>query len=195
MQRLSICVDIDGTITDEYYWLKRATEYFNLAVKPEDVLVYDIKAVLGISVEQYNEFYAQVGTELHRDAEIRSGVKPVIDCLYDDHQIHFVSARSRAMLDVSIEWLKRHRIPMDSISLLASHDKVSRAIDLYCDIFIEDRYETAIQLAQAGIDVLLINTAYNQGILPGNVTRVSNWYQIKLIIDEISSQFDMKLAQ
>ncbi|MGI6297814.1 MAG: hypothetical protein ACOX1T_01175 [Saccharofermentanales bacterium] len=37
---------------------------------------------------------------------------------------------------------------MNSISLLASHDKVQRAFELECDLFIEDRYENTIETRQ-----------------------------------------------
>ena len=195
MKCLNICIDIDGTVTVADYWLSRANAHFNRSIKPEEILVYDIPAVMGISTDEYQAFYDQFGVEIHRDTEIRPGVKPVIDRLYIDHRIHFVSARSRDMLDVSVEWFRRHRIPMDSLTLLNSPDKVSRAIDLLCDVFIEDRYETAIQLAKAGFDVLLIDTTYNQGHLPANVTRVTHWRQIELLIEDFSRQYDLKLAQ
>lgn len=195
MKQLSICIDIDGTVTDAYYWLKPANEFFNLSVEPEEIRVYDIPTALGIHPDDYDAFYIRHGVELHRQAEIRSGVKQVIDRLYHYHQIHFVSARSTEMLDVSVEWFRKHQLAMDTMTLLGSHDKVSRAIDLLCDVFIEDRYENAIQLARAGMDVLLVDTTYNQGILPSNVTRVTDWHEIELIIRKISQQSTLKLAQ
>ena len=88
------------------------------------------------------------------------------------------------MRDVTTKWFANHRIPMHSLSLLGSHNKVGKANDLSCDIFIEDRYENAIQLAMAGFEVLLIDCYYNRGHLPSNVTRVRSWFEIENIIED-----------
>ena len=115
---------------------------------------YDIHKVLGIEMEAYDRFYEQYGVQLHRDSKVRPGATRVINRLIHSHQIHFVTARAEKMRDASLEWLNRHRMPMNSISLLASHDKVQQAFEFECDLFIEDRYENAIQLANARFPVI-----------------------------------------
>ncbi|CAK7079165.1 MAG: Nucleotidase [Tissierella sp.] len=87
------------------------------------------------------------------------------------------------MKNVTYLWFSHHKIPMNSLTLLGSHDKVGTAKDLSCDIFIEDRYENAIQLAESGFEVLLMDCNYNKGPLPSNVTRVTNWFEIENIIE------------
>lgn len=182
MQRLSLCIDIDGTVTDPYYWIPRANKYFKRNVRPEDVIYYKMHEVLGIEENEYDEFYSIYGTMLHKEAEIRSGVREVISDLYKTHYVHFVTAREEAMEFVSLDWLNKHRIPYDTISLLGTPDKVQRAGELESDIFIEDCYENALQLAGAGFEVLLIDCSYNQGPILPNITRVYHWHQIKEII-------------
>ncbi len=105
-------------------------------------------------MEAYDRFYEQYGVQLHRDSKVRPGATRVINRLIHSHQIHFVTARAEKMRDASLEWLNRHRMPMNSISLLASHDKVQQAFEFECDLFIEDRYENAIQLANARFPVI-----------------------------------------
>jgi uncharacterized HAD superfamily protein len=120
---------------------------------------------------------------MHKEAIIRDGVKDVINKWYDKYMIHFITAREERMREVTLEWLDNNQIPMDSIALLGNTNKVQQAQIAGCDIFIEDRYENAIQLAEAGYDVLLIDCGYNKGELPKNVTRVRNWIQIDKIIE------------
>lgn len=182
MQRLSLCIDIDGTITDPYYWLPRANKFFGKKIRPEDVTTYDMHEVLGIEEREYNEFYNFFGATMHHEAGIRGGVSEVLRDFYKTHYIHFVTAREEAMRFVSVDWLSQHHIPYDTISLLGSHDKVQSAVDLECDFFIEDKYDNAIQLATAGFEVLLIDCNYNRGPLLPNITRVYDWQQIKKII-------------
>jgi len=190
MRSLNLCIDIDGTVTEPFYWLQRANEYFKANVKPKEINVYEIHQVYGVEESHYNEFYNLFGRLLHTESKMRLGAGKVISNLYAHHQIHFVTAREEKMRSVSTDWLAKHKIPMDSISLLGTHNKVKRANELNCDIFIEDRYDNAVQLAEAGFDVLLIDCSYNKGPLPVNVKRIKYWYQIENYINVLSLQFD-----
>lgn len=88
----------------------------------------------------------------------------------------------------SIEWLEKYKMPIDSISLLGSYDKVNKAKELECDIFIENRYENAVQLSEAGFNIILIDCNYNKGILHDSVVRLKNWYQIEIIVSDYSNE-------
>ncbi|AOY77474.1 5' nucleotidase, NT5C type [Clostridium formicaceticum] len=184
MKHLNLCIDIDGTITEAYDWIPRANDYFSRKIAPKDVKVYEIHEVLGVSRKAYDEFYTLYGEVLHEEAKIREGVKTIVNELYKQHKIHFVTAREEKMKDVTNRWFIHHQISSHSLSLLGSHNKVTKAQELACDIFIEDRYENAMQLSLAGFEVLLMDCHYNQGILPPKVTRVNNWYEISDIIEK-----------
>lgn len=183
MKKLNLCVDIDGTVTEPYYWLERANRYFDRQLKPEDITAYEIHRMLDIGEDDYSEFYELYGKLLHRESKARFGASETIQRLYQQHNIHFVTAREEKMRETSIEWLARHQMPMDTISLLGSHYKVEKARELKSDLFIEDCYSNALMLAGAGFDVLLIDCTYNKGPLPQNVTRVKNWLEISKIAE------------
>lgn len=192
MKRLNLCIDIDGTVTEPYYWIEKANEYFGTSIKASDVICYDIHKILGVEDKDYIEFYKKFGKTIHRESDMRHGASEVINRLYNNHFIHFVTARDVGMRQTSIEWLDKFNIPIDSISLLGSHDKVNKAKELKSDIFIEDRYENAVQLSEAGFDVILIDCNYNKGILHDKVHRVKNWYQIEKIISDRSREAQKK---
>jgi len=187
LRKLNLCIDIDGTVTEPYYWLEQANRYFDRQVKPEDVTVYEFYKVLDVGESDYDEFYGLYGKLIHRESNARFGASEAIRRLYREHRIHFVTARDQKMTETSMEWLARHQMPMDSIHHLGSYYKVEKARELQSDLFIEDNYNTSVQLAKAGFDVLLIDCTYNKGPLPENVTRVKNWSEIEKIV-EIKSQ-------
>lgn len=193
LKSLSLCIDIDGTVTEPYYWLERANAYFGSSLLPEHVTQYEIHKLLGVEPEVYLDFYEHNGIYLHSEAEIRIGARDVINSLYDNHIIHFVTAREERMTDVSVKWLNGHQIPMDSITHLGSHHKVEKAVELQADFFIEDSLDNALELAASGFQVLLIDCTYNKGLLPHNVMRVSNWFQIERIIDVRARQIPGRL--
>lgn len=178
IKELNICIDIDGTITEPYYWLKRVNDYFHTNIQEEDVTVYEIDKIIEIEPTAFYDFYLKNGELLHKEAQIRPKAKEVINELNNRHKIHFVTARDEIMREVTFEWMKRYSISMDTISFLGSHNKVGKAKELQCDVFIEDRLENALQLSEFDFQVLLVDCNYNQGKLPNNIVRVKNWEEI-----------------
>jgi hypothetical protein len=188
MNRLSLCIDIDGTVTEPHYWLRRANQYFSKELKPEDITCYEPYQALGIDPRVYRKFYDAYGPKLHAESQIREGVQEVLNDLFPHHWLHFVTAREERMHDLSVAWLTKHQLPMHSITLLGHPNKAEKAKELMCDFFMEDSLDNAIQLARAGFAVLLVDCTYNQAELPQNITRVRDWYEIKRLIEQHASE-------
>ncbi|MDD7794226.1 5' nucleotidase, NT5C type [Clostridium sp. 'White wine YQ'] len=188
MNNLNICIDIDGTITDAYYWLDLCNYYFNTNITKEQVTEYAIHNVLGVNEEAYNEFYEKNKFILHEDQPLRENVQEIITKLAEDNSIYFVTARDTSLSMLTHRYLRNNNIPYNDLFVLGSHYKVDKAIDLNCDIFIEDNYENAIQLSTAGFKVLLLDTNYNRHILNENIIRVHYWNEIYEIIEKLLLQ-------
>jgi len=178
MKILNICIDIDGTITDPYYWLDEANKYFNKNVTTDQVTEYYIHKVMDIDILRYQEFYEKIKIEMHSNQELREDVKKALDKLSILHNIYFVTARDTSLTMVTHSYLKNNELKYDELFLLGSHYKVEKAKELDCNIFIEDSYENAIQLSKAGFKVLLMDTNYNRRKLNENIIRVYNWKEI-----------------
>ncbi|TCO67880.1 5' nucleotidase, NT5C type [Marinisporobacter balticus] len=178
MNRLNICVDIDGTLTEPYYWLDKANNYFKTNIEPKHVTQYDIHEVIGICREDYLNFYKQYGEEIHLSAKLRNDARDVLERIEKNNNIYYVTAREARMQDVTNKWFERNDLPNGRLFLLGSHYKVEKAKELNCHIFIEDRYENAIQLALAGFHVLLIDCEYNRQPLIYGITRVFSWKDV-----------------
>lgn len=190
--RLNLCNDIDGTITEPYYWLGLANRYFNTNVSPKQVTCYEIHKVLDIPQEDYLKFYEELGEKLHSDSKVRESAVMILRRLDQIHNIHYVTARETKMREVTKKWIVKNNLPNSQLHLLGSHYKVQKAEELKCDIFIEDRYENALQLALAGFKVLLIDCTYNRSPLIHGITRVYSWMDI---YEEIESYADSKRAR
>lgn len=188
MKNLNICIDVDGTITDAYYWLDLCNEYFNKSVTEEEVTEYFIHKVLGVRAEEYIEFYEKFKFRIHSEQKIRQDAKAIIKRLYMLHNIYFVTAREKSLTILTHSYLRKNKIPYDDLFVLGSHYKVDIARNLSCDVFIEDNYDNAIQLYSAGFKVLLIDTNYNKQPLTENITRVYGWNEIYEIIDKLLLQ-------
>ncbi len=188
MKTLNICIDIDGTITDPYYWLDFANEYFNKCITKEQVTEYYVHKVMNIEEDEYDSFYAENKFKIHSEEKIRDEVEVILKNLNVMHNIYFVTARDKELEVLTHLYLRENQIPYDELFVLGSTDKVEKAVELKCSVFIEDSYENAIQLSNAGFMVLLLDTNYNRKPLNENILRVYSWKEIALIINELFLQ-------
>ncbi len=175
MKKLNICVDIDGTMTEPFYWLKAANAWFKTNVQPEDVKEYDIHHVLGIKRRDYLDFYNTMGEALHLNALPRPNASSVLHRLAQHHNIYYVTAREARMENVSKQWFEENGMPEAPLFLLGSHHKSEMAKQLKCDLFIEDRYENALELVMSGTPVLLMDCTYNRFHTILNIERIFDW--------------------
>ena len=188
MKNLNICIDIDGTITDPYYWLSYANKYFNSNIQESQVTSYNISKVLNVEESDYLEFYEKFKFEIHTKQILRDKVKDIVDKLYKLNNIYFVTARDKSLELVTFLYLLNNEIPFDEVSILGTHNKVPKAIELNCDIFIEDSYDNALDLSNNGFKVILLDTNYNRLPLNSNIIRAYSWNEILEIITEITKE-------
>ncbi|KEJ02326.1 5' nucleotidase, NT5C type [Clostridium botulinum] len=188
MDNLNICIDIDGTITEPYYWLEISNKYFKKNIKPEDITVYNIEDVLGITEEEYMKFYEKYKVRIHTEEKLRQGAKKVLNELNKYHNIYFITAREKSLEVLTKSYLINHSIKFRDLYVLGSHYKVDKAKELNCDIFIEDNPSNVVELSEAGFKVILLDTNYNKHIKENeNIIRISHWDEVYNIVKEISS--------
>lgn len=186
MKNLNICIDIDGTITDPYFWLDIANKYFSKNITIDKVTEYKVDIVMGVTRDEYYDFYKKNKFKMHNDnVSLREDAKEVIEKLIKLNNIYFVTARDKDLKLLTYSYLNNNGIPYDDVFVLGTHYKVDMARKLKCDIFIEDCYENALQLSQNGFKVLLIDTNYNRKPLNKNIVRVLNWNEIYELIKEM----------
>lgn len=188
MKNLNICIDIDGTITDAYYWLDICNKYFNTNITEEQVTDYRVHNLLGVTEDEYMDFYEKNKFKIHSNQKLREDAKSVIRKLSLSNNIYFVTARDKNLTMLTYGYLRKNEIPYDKLFVLGTPDKVDTAKDLNCDVFIEDSYDNAIQLSNAGFKVLLIDTNYNRKPINENILRVYNWNEIYSIINKLLLQ-------
>jgi len=110
MKNLNICIDIDGTITDPYYWLSYANDYFNSNISESQITSYDIAKILNIEQNDYLCFYEKYKFKIHSNQNLRYDVKHILNKLYKSNNIYFVTARDKSLELLTFQYLKKHEI-------------------------------------------------------------------------------------
>lgn len=184
MSRLNICVDIDGTITSPYHFIPYLNEIYNKNIKDEDCNVYNWEFLYDTTMDDI--FYKLHKDYIHsyEDADIVDGARSIIEKLTNNHNIYFVTARDNELHNITLKWLENKGLSHIEVYSLGTHYKIEKAKELNCDIFIEDSPYNALELADAGMKVLLIDTYYNKDTKHKDIIRVNNWFEIERFIEQ-----------
>lgn len=178
-KRLTFGIDIDGTVTDPASIVPFMNQSFGKNLTLADCFDYNLAKVYGISDDAFTQWLIHNGTQMYQMAPIHGQAADVLRSWYTNHQLVYISARTEADRDVTLDWFSRHEIPYHHIDLVGSHNKLEAAKRWTVDVFIEDRLENALQLSEGlSIPVFLFDTPYNQATLPPLVHRVSGWDEI-----------------
>lgn len=182
MSNLNICIDIDGTITSPYHFLPYLNNMYNKNITEEECITLDWKELYGEDIEELlNKFHNEY-MNAYEEAEVVEGAKDIIAELCAENNLYFVTARSVDLTDVTTNWLEQKGFAGIDVHLLGSDYKIEKAKELNCNLFIEDNPWNAVQIAKAGINVILIDANYNKNTEHEKITRVKDWKQIKELI-------------
>lgn len=175
---MQIGIDLDGTVTDPQSCFVYMNESLGYSIDYATASEYELHTYTDMEQHAFWKFMIEHGHEeaIYRQSLPHSDVFDVLWRLRESHQLHYVTARSEAVRDVTEDWLTRHRLPLDSLIMTGTHDKVAVVEEMALDLFMEDRYENAISIHEAtGIPILLFDAPYNRKPIPDDVIRISSW--------------------
>lgn len=183
--KLNICIDIDGTITNPYHFIPYLNDMYNKQITEDECKTHKLEELYEVELDDLLKSFHTDYIHAYKEAKLVEGVKEVLKDLYENHNLYFVTARSEHLEDITKVWLKENELGHIDVHLLGSDYKVNKAKELECNIFIEDNPSNAIQLAQEGLTVLLVDNNYNKEIDNENIIRVNTWNDIKEFISTL----------
>lgn len=171
-----IGIDIDGTVTCTHALTPHINEAFNVELTTEDFVAYDLTKAFDVDPDEFSAWWKANELRIYEASPVHTTAQSVLQRWNDQFELHYISARPEATYATTKRWFQRHDIPFDAIHLIGSHYKVNEAKRLDVDLFLEDKYDNAIDLNETlGIPVLLFDAPWNRKPLPEGVTRVYNW--------------------
>jgi uncharacterized HAD superfamily protein len=114
----------------------------------------------------------------------------------DGHKIFFITSRKRKNSKATIDWIRKHHIPFDSLDVIGSRaDKGFYGRRLKLDMYVDDLEENLLSMYEYKNrwhkGLLLMDKPWNQGPVDASkITRVKNWQEILRIVG-ISRDFDL----
>lgn len=197
--RKIIAVDIDEVLANfvDYF-----IEYHNLEYKTsisrDKFITFELNEVFEVTLEEMNLKFAKFKDQGHNlKLEPIRGSKEAIDNLIKKgYEPHIVTSRPEMIKKDTEEWIDRH-FPNKFHKLHYSYNKYlepsfkNKTKAEICKmigarILIEDNLDLAVDAAQNGIIILLMDAPWNQTeSLPDNIIRVKSWEEILEKIDKL----------
>lgn len=147
---------------------------------------YDVKnRFKGIPTTKMNQFAVWYFNKMNYDAPARKGLKETIDVLHEfKFETHIITRRStkydRSMTvtgpiikTVTMEWLKKNRIAMDTIHFNAIN-KAETMKEHGIEVLVEDA-ALNIQTVSPYYPVIIIDQPWNQGVDFSNTYRIKDF--------------------
>ncbi|MCT4796528.1 MAG: hypothetical protein LPJ96_12880 [Exiguobacterium sp.] len=175
---MHIGIDLDGTVTDPQSCFHYMNDALGYTIDYQRATEYELHTYTTMTQHDFWKFMIEHGheEEIYRRSLPHTEVSDVLWHMRKTHRLHYVTARSEAVRSVTEDWIKQQALPLDSLIMTGSHDKVGVVQDLSLDLFMEDRYENAISIhEQTEIPVLLFDAPYNRKPLPHGVKRIASW--------------------
>lgn len=175
---MKIGIDIDDTITNSWEYLKPIYQKeFNITISDNALPYYNaIKEVA--SFEQFANIMKKYENSKN-DIPIKEDVKEILIKLKQQgHQIIFITARGKTYnnpYQFTKDYLDKYNIPYDKI-VIDSWDKSITCKEEKIDLFIDDSPKHCKEVFDIGIDVLMMETKYNQEY--NEFTHVKNWDEV-----------------
>ena len=180
---MNIAIDLDGVIFDtERMHLKESEKYNKIyGGKLIDKQELRINKRYNWSHEQYQDYESKTTIPFQKICPVIDGAKRVIDRLAKNNRIFICSARGeygQEEIDISYKRLAEEKIKVHEY-LFNHQNKIDICKQNKIDIIIEDYYDNALMLAQAGIHVFYYREFVDKKIHLTNVTEVHNWQDIE----------------
>lgn len=163
----NICIDIDGTMSDPYFFIPYLNKLTGKSLTKDDYTSIDWNDTYGPEFKVIYENFDDKYTYVYNEVELQKGVKEVIDMLIKNgDNVYFVTARSKTIDKVTRQWLESKGIDSSKVySLSGNEGKVEMARNLSCDVFIEDDPNNIRNLLKAGFNVIAMESNYNINVL------------------------------
>ncbi len=179
----AIGFDIDGVVADttEAFLRILNTKYGISGIKAADIVEFDVCQCLDIDPEIVEGAFAVLLTDpLAAEMRPLPGAISVLQCLGRQAPLTFITARPlhRPIADWLFHILGRETFQRCSLIAMGNHDDKARHIrQAGLDYFVDDRYETCVELErQDDITPLVFSQPWNRG--RHQLRSVSSWLEI-----------------
>lgn len=184
---MTICIDIDGTMIDPYFFVPYLNRLNGVDIKNDDYKSINWIDIYGDKFQSLYRDFDTIFSYVYKEAKILPDVYKTIKYFEKSgHNVYYVTARSKKIDQITKEWIAKNGLDPEKVISMGSKDKVNIAKKLGCDVFIEDDPGNVKKLLDAGFNVIILDTNYNKSIVGKNLIRLDSWKYMRESVDIIN---------
>lgn len=144
---------------------------------------YYLKALYGWNDKEKFDFFDMYYKDVLKECVLMPNADKVCHKLKDEgNLLYFITARLNNIKNCNTEEITKkslaeNNVPYDEL-IINANDKIAVCKEKNIDLFIEDSYETCVELSKIGVKSILMTTRMNQKIDSGDILRVYNWNEV-----------------
>jgi hypothetical protein len=181
----NLAFDFDGVVADTMsVFVRLAGERYGLShLSKEQMTSYNLHQCLGLEREVIDDLIClTLSDEYTLQIPPIPGAPEVLTTLSEHIPLRFITAR--IWPESIIQWLEQilPDVPPGRIHVIATGAPEAKETilgDMGITVFVDDRLETCIQLAQAGIQPIVFDQPWNRAACEPPLRRVSTWSQLQ----------------
>lgn len=122
------------------------------------------------------------------DVALIDGAKDAINDLAKDNELFFVTSRASYFKEQTLKLLKKHGFEIPVFFSRHMNEGIGKTkfeicIDEKIEVLIEDSLTHALECAEGGIKVLLLDKPWNQRVEHKNIIRVKTWEEVLSVLE------------
>lgn len=122
---------------------------------------------------------------LFRHGNCHKGAFEAMDAIAKKHDLVLITARPERAAADTMAWIAYHQIPTCEIHIVGNRH---RKLEIKpCDLYVDDKPETVLDLYDAGLEALLWSRSWNQDVQDTRLRRISSWSQVFAEIRRLES--------
>jgi uncharacterized HAD superfamily protein len=190
MKRIGI--DFDDILFDfNHKYCQFHNERYGTNLCFDDIYTYDLRAVWNIDMDEaIRRVHEFISSQMHDEVIPVSGSVETIKELRNYYELHLITSREEKFKDKTLNWLNKHffnlfhKIHFTNFFGENKNKKMKSevCIENGIELMIEDAPIYAIDLAEKGIEVLLLDKPWNRVDTHPLVKRVYDWKEIEKIL-------------
>lgn len=187
-----IGIDFDDILFDfNHKYCQFHNERYGTNLCFDDIYTYDLRAVWNIDMDEaIRRVHEFISSQMHDEVSPVSGSVKTIKQLSNIYELHLITSREEKFQNKTLNWLNRHFPNIFNkihFTNFFGENKIKRMKSEVCiengiKLMIEDAPVHATDLAEKGIEVLLLDKPWNRVETHSSVKRVYDWKEIGQIL-------------
>jgi len=183
-----IGIDLDDVLFDFMGPLSKwHNDVHGTVIDREEYHSFDLKEVWQCAYQEaLDRVWNFYQSDHYRNAMPIPGALDVLKQLQQNYRLVIVTARPETMEVETRAWLASHFPEIFDEIIFTNHyydtgvkrTKSSVCLERGVQVFVEDALHNALDVAGAGIPVLLFDTPWNREVVPKLIHRVSSWQEV-----------------